>query len=151
MSNSFEQYAEAHTRTHKPRVLTSEAQAPMKPTPAEKEQRDTARQFARYRRGMAADHKALRIEFGTDYQALLVLLKSLSLGSLTSANGLVRHIRQADWIKRCTDHQRAVLLSIINAKITRLRQMNGRPPIDDAIFGEPKNLFLVIREEMTGV
>lgn len=152
-SNAFERYAAEQAspaRRSRVRVVTSEKHAPMVPTAMEKEKRDQAIQFTKFKKAMRADHQALlNSEHGKDYAALIAILKQ-ELTPVTAKN-LALHIKQASWIKRCDQHQRHTILSIIDAKIIRHRELQGLPPMDDAIFDEPPNLFLIIRKAITGV
>jgi hypothetical protein len=146
MSNSFERYAAMNLpRRSKPvRVVRSEASAPMKPTAAEKEQRDNTVQFARYKRAVRAEHQALvNSEHGAKVRMLLSLLKQLTP---QSTNSLVDYVREAKWIGRCDDDQRFVILGMIDFAIMRARIRAGLPTFDDALPGEPDNLFLIIRK-----
>lgn len=150
MSNSFERYAAMNTsgRRKKVRVVESESNAPMMPSPQEKEQRDNTAQFARYRRAVRAESVAmLDGEHGSDYAMLLAILRRMTL---TSSAELVNYVRGAKWIKRCDASQKFTVLSVIDAAIIRLRERAGMSPFDDPIFGQPDNVFLVIKKEMSG-
>jgi hypothetical protein len=146
MSNSFERYAAMNVpRRSKPvRVVRSEASAPMKPTAAEQEQRDNAVQFARYKRALNVAHTTvLNSEHGANYRMLLSLLKQLIP---QSASSLVDYVRGAKWIDRCDDDLKFFILQVIDTAITRARVRAGLPEFDDALPGEPDNLFLIIRD-----
>src|SRR5215475_1109703 len=142
MSNSFERYAAMNLpRRSKPvRVVRSEASAPFVPTAAEKEQRDNTVQFARYKRAVHAEHQALvTSEHGANVRMLLSLLKQLTP---QSTNRLVDYVREAKWIRRCDADQKFVILGTIDFAIMRARIRAGLPTFDDALPGEPDNLFL---------
>jgi len=150
--NPFEQYAADLAATRRPsrvRVVASEASAPMVPTPMEKAQRDQSRQFALYSRGLRAQHKAMLAGvYGDGYRSILALLKPLTPDN---ARALVRYIRHATWINRCSEAERSMILSVINTKIMRHREENGMSPMDDPLPGQPLNLYLIIRRKLLGV
>ena len=69
------------------------------------------------------------------------------LGQLTPEKmpALLKFMRAQDW--RLVDADvRLVVLHELNAAITRLREREGKPPIDDALPGEAPTLFLIVRE-----
>jgi hypothetical protein len=146
MTNAFERYAAMNLpRRGKPvRVVRTEASAPMKPTAMEQEQRDNTAQFQRYKRAVHAQSTALmESEHGENYRILLSLLRRLTL---QSAHELVNYIQSAEWITRCDVDQKFVVLSMIDMAIIRTRIRAGLSEFDDALPGQPDNLFLIIRQ-----
>jgi hypothetical protein len=146
MSNSFERYAAAMhipQRARKARVVKSDADAPLVPTASEKKQRDETTQFLRYKRAVRAQSTALmNSEHGPNYRMLLSLLKRLTT---LSAQELLNYVREAKWISHCDADQKFVVLAMIDMTIMRTRVRAGLPTFDDALPGEPDNLFLIIR------
>jgi hypothetical protein len=146
MSNSFERYAAMNLprRARPVRVVRSEANAPLAPTAMEQEQRDTSIQFARYKRAVRAQSMALmESEHGENYRMLLLLLRRLTP---QSASELVNYVKGARWITRCDADQKFIVLSIIDMAIIRTRIRAGLPEFDDALPGQPDNVFLIIRK-----
>jgi hypothetical protein len=125
-----------------------DAQAPMKPSAMEREQREQAQQLGRYRRAKKEDHQAMldHPDHGGPYARMMAILKRLP----DSAAELVEHL-QKGWIMGLTGQERMVVLSMIDARIMRVREADGRPPIDDPLPGERDSLFLICRKIITGV
>jgi hypothetical protein len=61
-----------------------------------------------------------------------------------SSRQLINFIRAQDW-SAVGAQTKLVVLHEINVAITKLRERNSRPPIDDALWGEPATAFQVIR------
>ena len=74
-------------------------------------------------------------------EPLMMLLAKLDV---RSSKALLDFIRTQDW--RAVDAQtRLVILHEINKAICKLRERNGKEPIDDALWGERSSAFQVIR------
>lgn len=74
-------------------------------------------------------------------EPLMALLKRLDM---QSGKALLDFIRAQNW--SAVDAQtKLVVLHEINTAITKMRERNGRPPIDDALWGERATAFQVIR------
>jgi hypothetical protein len=84
---------------------------------------------------------ALTGPHGAMIERLVFILDSLTLDS---APLLVAYIRGVDW---ATVHYptRLTVLHEVNVAITRLRERNGMAPFDDAMPGDPPNVFETIR------
>jgi hypothetical protein len=146
----FAAYAEQHMRKGKPRavrVVTSEADAPMKPSPMEQKQRDQSTQLGHFKRAKKLEHQAiLDSDHAAPYARMLAILKRLP----DRARELVEHLGKG-WIKCLSAQQKQTVLSMISARIIRVREIDGRAPFDDPMPGEPDNLFLICRKIITGV
>jgi hypothetical protein len=95
------------------------------------------RSWYRWHREALVD--ALAGVHGNVLERLMVQLKDLR-----SARDLVRFVSDQNWSAVDPD-TRAVALHQINRAITALREKNGMCPIDDALPGEPLNVFQLIR------
>lgn len=155
VNNPFEQLADTQrTAASKARdraaekraaraVVTSDADAPMMPTAAEKAQREKsvlARQWRQWRRERS--DIVLEGPHGRDYRELLLLV-----GSLTpeSAPALVRYVREAAWLRSAPLEVRRTALTVINDAIVLLRVKHGLAPFDDSLPGEGPTAFEQIR------
>lgn len=145
----FAAYAEARgvkpQRQRGPKVVQSEADAPMVPSPMEKQMREQSAQFARYRRAKRREREALREAMPEVYAALMKLLRRLP----GSSRELIAYVREA-WVLGLTRSQQMVVVGLIDDRIALKRQMDGRPPFDDPLMGEPDNLFLICRKAIMG-
>lgn len=142
----FAAYAERlgikERKPRQPRVVQSDADAPMKPTPMEQAQRDKGELLANYKRAKKAEHQAmLDSEHGAAYGRMMAIVKRLP----DSAPELVGHLSKG-WIDALSRDQKHTVLSMISAKIIRVRELDGRSPFDDPLMGEPDNLFLICRK-----
>jgi hypothetical protein len=141
------QHAAAEKRAAKS-VVMSEAEAPMKGTPAEEARDVRNAQMANYRRHKARERDELvNGPYGAKVGSLLAFLKAMTPDS---SDALVT-IAGAAWIKSADLNTRYLILGIIADAIMKLRIRNGLPPFDDAIFDEPKTAFQLIRYDLMGV
>ena len=65
--------------------------------------------------------------------------------TLKDGDALVEQVRNARWLLDAEMAARQAALSAISGRIITLRLMNGYPPIDDALPGEPDTPFQAIR------
>jgi len=135
-------------KPREPRVVASEADAPMKPSLMQQQQRDQSVQLGRFKRAKKEEHQALlaHVVHGEPYARMLAILKRLP----DSARELVEHLGK-DWVRCLSQQQRSIVLSMISARIIRVREMDGRAPFDDPLPGQPDNLFIICRKIITGV
>jgi hypothetical protein len=158
-ANPFEAYGEANTRAARPsrrpqrgapHVVMSEKDAPMAPSPMEKQQRQKSAQMSRYRKAKREEHQQmLEGEHGDAYYRMLKIMGKLP----DSAADLVDHLLKG-WVRKLSAQQRLVVLSMIDRRITLIRERDGRPPWDDPMPGMPNdrpNLFMICRKILTGV
>lgn len=152
--NAFENYVATQMtpgRARRVRVVTSEKSAPVVLSPMEKTQREQSVQFSLFRKAKRVEHLGMLTgKHGLNYRALLKVLKTLQMTAQSSAD-LVTYIRKAAWLLRLDEHQRFTVLSIIDAKIIRMRVLAGMAPFSDTLPGQPPNAFQIIRKIMTGV
>jgi hypothetical protein len=87
---------------------------------------------------------ALASAHGATIAELMALLDRLELDS---AAALLACIQRTDWSAVSYDI-RFTVLHQINATISRLRERNGMPAIDDPLPGQPDNVFRRIRQLM---
>ena len=149
-ADPFAAYAEQHMRKGKlraPRIVQSEADAPMKPSPMQQQQRDQSVQLGRFKRAKKAEHQELlaHVAHGSPYARMLAILKRLP----DSARELVEHLGKG-WIACLSAHQKHTVLSMIDARIIHVREMDGRAPFDDPMPGQPDNLFIICRKLISG-
>lgn len=148
----FEAYAQARgikepkPRQRKSHVVTSESEAPMKPTAMEQQQRDKSELLSQFRRAKKAEHQAmLDSEHGAAYARMMAIVKRLPGSAVELVDNL-----QKGWVGALSAQQKFVVLSMIDARIIRVREMDGRPPFDDPLPDEPDNLFLICRRIIAG-
>jgi hypothetical protein len=85
--------------------------------------------------------EALAGPHGNMLQSLMALLEKLNM---QSGKELIGFIRAQNW--HIVDAQtKLVILHEINTAITKLRTSNGKPPIDDGLWGEPVTVFQAVR------
>jgi hypothetical protein len=87
-------------------------------------------------------NEALRGPHGAKLQALLELLRGLTL---ESAERLIGFLREQRW-QSIDFHTRQVALHEIDRTVITLRCKAQLPPFDDALPGQPLNGGLIIRE-----
>lgn len=129
-----------------PRVVKSDADAPMKPTAMEQAQQDKSTLLGSFKRAKKAEHQALLdSDHGATYGRMIAITKRLP----ASAVELVEHLRK-DWLLSLSAQQKHVVLSMISARIIHVRETDGRTPFDDPLPGEPDNLFIICRKIVWG-
>jgi hypothetical protein len=80
--------------------------------------------------------------YGAQIAALLAFLKELSLDREAE---LVEFIRTDTWRSANAD-VRFLVMRLIGSTLAKLREEAGLAPFDDPLLGEPRNVFLQIRE-----
>lgn len=130
-----------------PKVVQSEADAPMKPSAMEAKQREQSAQMARYKRAKREEHKELldHPTHGAAYARMVAICKRLP----DSAVELVDHVGKG-WVRAMSPQHRLVALGMIAAWIMRRREEDGRAPLDDPMPGQPDNLFIICRKKIMG-
>jgi hypothetical protein len=127
------------------KIYKSERDAPLIPTATEKKLRDQARQMAQWRalrrRSLKESYADRRLMHG--WQDLRKALRHMTL---ENGEDLIRHVRQAAWLREADLDTRHLALSIIASSIARLRERNGLEPFDDSNLGEEPTVFEIIRE-----
>lgn len=147
MTNPFEAYGE--TRSRRPmraKVVKSDADAPMKPTEMEKKQRAQTAQLRLYREYWREQIAVTRNgPAGSDFIALEKFLRKMTIDDGEALIDLVQRSRipKVDWSTK------RVALHIIADAIEHVRAVNGYPPFDDSLPGEPPKVFERIREMLT--
>jgi hypothetical protein len=113
------------------------------PRDQQKELADNARLLRAWKKFHREElEEALAGPHGATIAELLTLLDRLEL---SSAAVLLNFIQCNDWSSVSYD-TRLVVLHQINARITRMRERNGLPPIDDPLPGQPDNVFRRIKQ-----
>ncbi len=130
-------------------TLNSDADAPMKATAQEKEQREKQAQLRQWRAWHREESNTL-LEgvFGREYQGLLLLLSTLTPDS---APALVKYVERCDWVQKLDRTGRQTVLSVIGDRIMKLRITHGLAPFDDSLPGEEPTAFELCRKHITGV
>lgn len=148
MTNPFLAYGEARlpSRPKKVRVVKSEADAPMKPTAAERAERDKSVQMQRYRaqRREMVDRVAkgpYRVEIG----ALSNFLRTMTLDD---GDALIDFVKRHRSLTLADTDTRMVALRMVSDRLQRLREEDGRAPFDDSLPGEEPTVFEIIRAEL---
>jgi hypothetical protein len=106
------------------------------------EQRHEFRQWKRWRRERL--EALLAGPYAEPAQALLTFVRTM-----TSPTALVDFIRSGPWCDADAD-VRFEILALVDAVIIKRRERMGLPPFDDSIGGMPLNVFLLIREQLSG-
>ena len=57
-------------------------------------------------------------------------------------------MRNARWLLDTDMATRQAVLSVISGRLITLRLINGYPPIDDALPGEPDTVFQIVRDAL---
>ncbi|MCK1671067.1 hypothetical protein [Bradyrhizobium sp. 150] len=141
-----ERFMPKQRKPRAPKVVTSDADAPLKPTAMEQAQRDKGTLLASFKRTKKAEHEAmLASEHGAAYGRMMEIVKRLP----DSAVELVKNLGKG-WINALSAKQKDTVLSMISARIIRVREMDGRTPFDDPLPGEPDNLFIICRKIIQG-
>lgn len=130
-------------------VVTSEADAPMVASPADKQMFEQSQQMKRYRAALRQRRDDLLAgPHGQEVKSLLQMLDSLS-GS--SAPALVQYVMKARWVRDADYNTRHDVLALVGTAIARFRVRNGLAPFDDSLWDEPPTAFEQIRYLLTGV
>jgi hypothetical protein len=140
MTNAFEKLAERQIcAPRKARMHAAEKRAA---TAAEKALAERE-QMLRLWQGWRAERVGQLLEgaYGKAARDLLVFLGTMKLAD---AAALIALIKQGPW-RTADPDTRFVVLALIDAAITTLRERAGLPSIDDALPGEPPTAFQIIR------
>jgi hypothetical protein len=103
-----------------------------------REQRVEFRLWAKWRRQRV--EALLNGPYSEAVQSLLIFSKTMPTPS-----ALLDFIARGPWSDADAD-TRAEVLSLLDAVITKRRERMGFVPFDDALPGQPDNLFLLLRE-----
>lgn len=131
------------------RQILSDADAPMAPTRAEKDQQENTqllRQWRRWHREQSDE--LLESKHGKDYRGLLLILRTLES---SSGPALLQWLEQASWVQQLDRNQRLTLLHEIGNAIATMRRKVGLAPFDDSLPGEEPTVFERARYVLTGV
>ena len=121
----------------------TEADAPTKLSATGQDVADRSRQLRHYRRWQ---RQQIKLHLAQPYDAeWRELARWLSRLTLDDDDALVEYVRIARWLLEAGMAARQAALSVISGRIITLRLMNGYPPIDDALPGEPDTVFQEIR------
>src|SRR5215831_5376953 len=109
----------------------------------EKELADNARLLRAWKKFHREEREAvLAGPYGTTLAELFRMFANIKH---VRSSQLVGYTRAIEWSK--IDYPtRLTVLHEANAAITKLREQQGLPPIDDALPGEPSRAFQIIRE-----
>lgn len=130
-------------------VVKSESEAPMVATPAQKEQWERQQLLKGYNKAMTQRRLDLiNGKYGPEVKGLLQILDSLTE---TSAPALMSYLAKCQWFLHADYTTRLDVLSVVHTYVIRFRIRAGMSPLDDPLWDEPPNAFLIIRKEMTGV
>jgi hypothetical protein len=111
-------------------------------TAKEKELQDNTRLLRAWHRFHAEElETAMNGTHGSIIARLMEILRALELGS---GPALIDFVEARNW--HVVDaHTKLVVLHQLNRAVTKLRERNGQPPIDDGLGGERANVFRTIR------
>ena len=117
------------------RQILSDADAPMAPTQAEKDQQENTqllRQWRRWHREQSDE--LLESGHGKDYRGLLLILRTLEP---SSGPALLQWLEQAAWVQQLDRNQRLTLLHEIGNAIATMRRKIGleKSDIDFVVSG----------------
>ena len=125
-------------------VLRSDQNAPLKLSAAEQDIAGQSRQLRAYRRHQ---REQVRLHLMQPHEAeWRELARWLARMTLDDGDVLVEYVRNARWLLEAEMATRQAALSEISRRLITLRLINGYPPIDDALPGEPDTPFQVIRD-----
>jgi hypothetical protein len=150
MSNPYTSYAERVVsrkprKARRPKVLQSDAEAPMKPSGADAALAEREQQLAEYNRQLKEDEAKLLM--GPYAEMIKPLRSFLVLMTLNMADVLLERLEGINWFKACNVDSRRIILHMIDTAIIRCRVRNDLPPISDSLPGEPPTAFEIIREK----
>jgi hypothetical protein len=121
----------------------TEADAPTKLSATGQDVADRSRQLRPYRRWQ---RQQIKLHLAQPYDAdWRELARWLSRMTLDDGDALVEYVCNTRWLLEAGMAARQAALSVISGRIITLRLMNGYPPIDDALPGEPDTAFQEIR------
>jgi hypothetical protein len=119
----------------------------MAPTPLEKKQRDAAIQLGFYRKWRSEVKKGILERHGSDFAALVRLLRALPWGR---ADEVVEFVRNAAWLRRADEQTKFATLSYIDQALILSRIRHGIAEIDDGCLDEEPGHFIRIRRILYG-
>lgn len=146
MTNPFLAYAETRSRRPmKPKVVRSDADAPMKPTAIEQAHRDKSAQMRLYREHQREELDVARKgEFGDDIHELEKFIRRMTIDSGVE---LVDRIARSR-LPTADIYTRRVAMRLVGDACERLRVQNDLAPFDDSLPGEDPTVFEQCRMEL---
>ena len=124
----------------------AEADAPTKLSATAQDVADRSRQLRHYRRWQ---RQQIKLHLAQPYDAeWRELARWLSRLTLDDDDALVEYVCNARWLLEAGMAARQAALLVISGRIITLRLMNGYPPIDDALPGEPDTVFQIVRDAL---
>lgn len=121
----------------------AEADAPTKLSATGQDVADRSRQLRHYRRWQ---RQQIKLHLAQPHESeWRELTRWLARMTLDDGDALVEQVRNARWLLDADLATRQAALSVISERIITLRLINGYPPIDDALPGEPDTAFQAIR------
>jgi hypothetical protein len=131
-------------RAEKRLVVQSEKDAPMKLGPMEQKLENSSKQMSGYKVIKRAEfdamkHHPLLFSEWNEYTARVLDL------SPDNADAFVGYIAKAAWLHEAELSIRRLALSFIANRLMNMRLEQGLAPLDDALPGEPDNLFITVR------
>jgi hypothetical protein len=124
-------------------VVQSESEAPMVPSPMERQQQEASAQFRKYEKW----RRERRDAAVAAVEGLGALLKNLTPAG---AAAFIGFFQKRDW-SGFDAAARFNILAAADDAIIKMRVQHGLPPMDDSLPGEPPRVFEVIRKILTGV
>jgi hypothetical protein len=141
--NVFEQLAERQISSpRKARIRAAEKRALRK---VADEQRQLSKAYRKWR--AEKREKLLTGPFGSDAQMVVNFLEEMTL---ESGDDLITLIEAGPWRQANAD-TRFEVLHLVHSAITKLRERNGRPALDDSLpwSDEPPTAFEIIHEVLS--
>lgn len=155
MTNPFEALAErqmpsatkAKHRVAEKREARREEARVRKLSPLEKKQQEQAKLLSLYRDYRRKLRQGIVDQHGADFAGLVRLIRN----SHPDREQLIHdHVARSGWLLEADEDTRMATLSYIDAAFASGRTRDGRPPIDDPLWGEPLSPFLKIRKLLAG-
>jgi hypothetical protein len=131
-------------RAEKRLVVQSEKDAPMKLGPMEQKLENSSKQMGGYKVIKRAEfdamkHHPLLFSEWNEYSARVLDL------SPDNTNEFVGYVAKQRWLLEAELGIRNLALSFLANRLMNMRLEQGLPPLDDALPGEPDNLFITVR------
>lgn len=147
MTNPFLQYGETLVRSRPKRVkiVKDDSAAPMKKTEQDKAQEDKSIQMQLWRAQWRGQYQRARAGlFGRSIVDLERFLRRMTIDDSAALIDLVKR----SGLKSADVNTRWVALRMVTNGIAHVRAVNGYPPFDDSLPGEPPTTFEIIRAEL---
>lgn len=106
----------------------------MKPSPLMQKQMDAATLMKDYRKWRNSIKQGMVERHGTDFAALMRLLRNLSWSNMEHVIG---HVKKARWLQEADEQTRFETLRFIDASFCRSRVREGLPEFDDGMWDDP--------------